>query len=126
MDYETLLDRAIELNTLSLQGKLSREQDANLTKINQLIDDIEVVASPATDADRDAVALAIACTEADLPAVRVLLAAHPDPLALMDGLVRVIRTLPGQRLLDAGGEPTNESIAVCLRELLSGSFAVRT
>ena len=78
------------------------------------------------DASRDALAMAIAVTEGDRLAMDALLGLYRGEHGmrrLADGLVRVIRTMAGQRIADAGQEVSEEQIARSLRELLQGGFA---
>ena len=41
MRYEALLDRAIEMNAMSLNGELDLDQEAYLDRLNGFLDDLE-------------------------------------------------------------------------------------
>lgn len=79
----------------------------------------------ATEAARDALALAIAVCESDRLAASALLAAYPGEAGrtLLDGFVHVVRTLALQRITGSGGDYSEQAIAAELRSLLQGAFA---
>ena len=82
----------------------------------------------AAEAARDALALAIAVSEADRVAAGALLAFYPGEAGLrvlLDGFVYVLRSVALSRVIEAGGCFSEEAIAAELRSMLQTSFADR-
>jgi hypothetical protein len=76
------------------------------------------------DAARDALALAVACSETDREGADAILATYDGrPRELVHGFLHVIRSLAMTRVICSGAESAEAAIAAELRSLLTGPFA---